>query len=102
MIYLDEKQIKIVKEILKKNVPSRKIVVFGSRAKGAIKPFSDLDLCIMGDEPLSFEKLGNLREDFSNSDLPIKVDIVEWASITSEFREIVKADCETIQEKNDS
>lgn len=89
MIYLDAKQIETVRRILKKHLPTRKIVAFGSRVKGDFKPHSDLDLCIMGDEGLSFQDLAYLREDFSDSDLPFRVDIVEWTTISPEFQQII-------------
>lgn len=89
-IILTEQQLKIVLEILQKHLPNRKVVVFGSRAKGPVKEFSDLDLCIMDKSPLSLEDLADLREDFSNSDLPFRVDIVEWANTAPEFRNIIE------------
>ncbi len=39
----------IVHAILQKNVPDREVWAFGSRVKGTAKPFSDLDLAIIGD-----------------------------------------------------
>lgn len=96
MIYLDEANITIVKDILKKLLPKRTVLAFGSRVKGNIKPQSDLDLCIMGEHPLTFENLALLKEAFSESDLPIRVDIVEWINITPEFQGIIKNNCEPI------
>jgi uncharacterized protein len=97
MIELEANFLKIVKEILRKHVPNRQVVVFGSRVKSKAKQFSDLDLCIMGTEPLASETLDNLREAFAESDLPIRVDLVEWASIGPEFREIILHKSEIFQ-----
>lgn len=96
MFYLDEANITIVKDILKKHLPKRTVLAFGSRVKGNFKPQSDLDLCIIGENPLTFEELALLREAFSESDLPIRVDIVEWINITPEFQAIIKNNCEPI------
>ncbi len=42
---LDKEDEKIVKEILKKFVPTKKVIAFGSRVHGRnLKKFSDLDL----------------------------------------------------------
>lgn len=90
MIALNKQQLKIVQNILQKHLPTKKVMVFGSRVNGKIKPYSDLDLCIMGEKPLSLQQLADLREDFSNSDLPFRVDIVEWATITPEFKKIIE------------
>jgi predicted nucleotidyltransferase len=90
MIHLSSQNIQIVKNILKRNIPERHVLVFGSRVTEKFKPHSDLDLCILGETPLSFEQLDNLRESFSESDLPIRVDLVDWATITPEFRKVIK------------
>lgn len=90
IVQLDPHYLQIVKEILKNNIPKRHVVVFGSRVTKTFKPHSDLDLCIMGTNPLSLEQLDNLRESFSESDLPIRVDLVDWATISPEFRAIVE------------
>lgn len=41
-----------------------------------VKPHSDLDLAI-GGEPMPLEKLFELRDAFSESDMPMRVDIVQ-------------------------
>ena len=73
----------IVQAVLKKNVPQRIVWAFGSRVKGTAKPYSDLDL--------SWAELAGLVDDFSHSDLPWKVDIVDWANTSEEFRQIISA-----------
>jgi predicted nucleotidyltransferase len=74
---------------LARHVPDREIRVMGSRATGRAKPFSDLDLVIMGDEPVELGTMGQLREAFDESSLPFAVDIVEWASASDGFRRII-------------
>jgi predicted nucleotidyltransferase len=67
----------------------REIRVFGSRVYGPSKPFSDLDLVVMGGEPLDLRTLGQLRDAFDESNLPFAVDIVEWARSSDSFRRII-------------
>lgn len=43
--------------------------------RARLKPHSDLDLAIVG-EPLALDKMFLLRDAFSKSDLPMRVDIV--------------------------
>ena len=81
----------IVRDILQRYVPDRVVFAFGSRAKWTAKEFSDLDIAIIGDEPLSLGLMGEMREAFQESALPFKIDIVDWASITPEFRQIIQA-----------
>ena len=80
----------IVRHALQQHVPDREVLVFGSRATGNAKEYSDLDLVIMGEEPLSLREVSVLEEALSESDLPFKVDIVEWARIDEGFRRIIR------------
>ena len=80
----------IVRSALRQHVPDREVLVFGSRATWTAKEYSDLDLAIMGDEPLSLGEVSALDEALGESDLPFKVDIVEWARIDDGFRRIVR------------
>lgn len=73
-------------EILRQHVSGREVWVFGSRATGKTKPYSDLDLAIGGDGPLPLSLMGALRDAFDESALSYKVDIVELATISPEFR----------------
>lgn len=79
----------IVQTILQKYVPDFEVWAFGSRVKGTAKPYSDLDLAIISTQPLSLQVYADLSEAFSESDLPWKVDVVDWATTTEKFREII-------------
>ena len=61
----------------------------GSRATGLAKAFSDLDLEVMGDDPLDLLALGHLRDAFDESNLPFAVDIIERASASEAFRRVI-------------
>ena len=89
-IHLKDGEKSIVKSILQKHIPNRSVVVFGSRAGGTIKPFSDLDLCIMGEEDISPSILNDLKDAFSQSDLPMRVDIVVWSNTQKHFQDIIQ------------
>lgn len=81
--------LKAVLTMLARHVPDRDVRVMGSRVTGRAKPFSDLDLVVMGDEPLDLCTRGQLRDAFDESNLPFAVDIVEWASASAAFRRII-------------
>lgn len=89
-LYLESRHLDIVKDILKKHLFKCKVFAFGSRVTGKHKPHSDLDLCIVGDTPLSFQKIAALKEGFSESSLPIRIDIVDWTSISPAFQKIIQ------------
>jgi type I restriction enzyme S subunit len=80
-----------------KHIPQRVVWAFGSRARGMARPYSDLDIVIIGDQPLSLATSASLKDDFSESDLPWKVDVVDWATATESFRGIIEQDKAVIQ-----
>jgi type I restriction enzyme S subunit len=81
---------RIVRDILRKHVPVHEIRAFGSRAKRNAKPYSDLDLAVITATPLSWEVSGALPEDFLESDLPFRVDVLDWARTSEAFRRVVE------------
>jgi type I restriction enzyme S subunit len=89
----------LVQAILRAHVPDRDVWAFGSRSKWQAKDYSDLDLCIVGDTPLDFKVLGRLDEEFSESDLPYKVDVLDWAITSTSFQKIIERDKVIIQKK---
>jgi len=89
--------LKIVQDILSAHVPDREVWAFGSRVTGKATETSDLDLAIIGETPLEFETLAALRDAFSESRIPYKVDVVDWATISETFREIIRKDKVVIQ-----
>jgi uncharacterized protein len=103
MIYLEDSQIALVQTIINQFIPNHKVMVFGSRATGRnVKPFSDLDLCILDDNKIDISTLSELKDAFSESLLPIKVDIVLWSHMDESFRKAVQPDFKPlVQTPND-
>lgn len=93
---LSPDQQQIVMDILARLLPDREVRVFGSRAKGTAKQYADLDLVIMGDEPLDGRTLRILKEAFEESNLPFQVDVVEWARTGESFRSVLMAGSEPV------
>ena len=96
-IEVQPEHLAIVCAILQKHVPHYDVRAFGSRVQGRARRYSDLDLVIMTDEPLALDVLAGLAEDFTDSDLPWKVDIVDWATTDAGFRAIIARDSVLIQ-----
>jgi type I restriction enzyme S subunit len=80
-----------IRRILRTCVPEYEVWAFGSRAKWTAKPYSDLDLAILTDKPLSLQKAAELRSTLDESTIPIKVDFVDWAATSESFRKIIEA-----------
>ena len=87
----------IVRDILRKHVPEVEVWAFGSRAKWSAKPYSDLDLALISDHPLSLDVIAALADDFSESELPWKVDLVDWATTSESFKNIIERERVVVQ-----
>ena len=68
-----------------------RVWAFGSRVKGTFKTFSDLDLCFEKSIPLSGGLISNIKEALDESRLPVKVDLVDWEDMASEYREEIQS-----------
>ena len=83
----------LVLNILRANLPaSTKAWVFGSRATGRARRYSDLDLAIDAGRRLTLDEIAGLTEAFSDSDLPYKVDLIDWHDIDDRWRQTIVAE----------
>ena len=96
MIDLSAAHLKMVSEILKKHVPDCEIRVFGSRITGKAKPYSDIDLAIVGKQKIPKPILYNLKDDFEESNLPFRVDVLDWHAISEEFKKVIASGYEIL------
>lgn len=92
MISISENERRIVTDVLARWAPEVGVRVFGSRVHGNAKRWSDLDLVLMSETPISPETMMMIKLDFSESDLPWRVDVFEWARVNESFRHIIASD----------
>lgn len=90
----------IVKGILAQRVPQFSVWAFGSRITGKAKPYSDLDIAVITCVPMDLSASAALADDFEESDLPFKVDVVDWAVTSPAFRKIIENDNVVLQSGN--
>ena len=88
-LQLDSASLAEVRKILDFHAPALKVWAYGSRAIGRAGRFSDLDLVIECEASVAHETIARLKHAFSESDLPIKVDIVDWSALDPEFRAVI-------------
>ncbi|MCE1247010.1 MAG: nucleotidyltransferase domain-containing protein [Firmicutes bacterium] len=98
MIDLATEYLNEIKSILKEIIPSCKVMVLGSRINGNARQYSDIDLAVISESKLDPDTIENLKDAFSESNLPIMVDILDLNNITDDFREIVESRFEVLQE----
>ena len=97
MIDLSTEHLHIIKTILRKRVPGCEVRAYGSRISGTARRYSDLDLSVAGPDKLDRDTLRLLKEDFENSGLPFRVDVLDWHQIDERFREVIGKEYELIQ-----
>jgi predicted nucleotidyltransferase len=90
---LTPKQLITVQAIVKSHLPDAEVYLFGSRIDDIAQKYSDLDILVKMDTVVPLKKLSKLREAFDLSDLPFKVDIIDWHRITPEFRKTIQNRC---------
>lgn len=85
---LPQKYLEQVQALLRAHVPQMEVWAYGSRVTGSGHDASDLDLVLRNRENLREETgvLYELKEAFIESNLPIRVDIMDWARIPESFR----------------
>jgi predicted nucleotidyltransferase len=92
-IDLPPQWLETVRQLLAEYLPDAEVWAYGSRVNGTAHEGSDLDLVVRNPADLSHPQpdMSELREAFSESNLPILVDLLDWARIPESFRqEIVR------------
>ena len=90
-IDLADEHIELLCDILKKYLPKNaKVWAFGSRVKATARKYSDLDIVVeIPNAHIELNVFSDLKSALTDSDLPIKVDIVDWNKIDNDFRELI-------------
>lgn len=89
-IALTEGQIEFIKKTIQQQLPAAKIYIFGSRASGRAKKFSDVDIAVEDKTPISTNLILKLQSELVNG-LPYLVDLVDINSLEPEFKLIIES-----------
>jgi len=91
MFGLEERHLDFIKGVLKKYVdnPKAKFYIFGSRAKGKYRKYSDVDIAVDSAYFTQDVKL-KMEMEFENSTFPYEVDIVDLNVIDESFKELIR------------
>ncbi len=96
-IHVKPKELAQIRRILSDHLPGCEVRAFGSRVTGHAKPWSDLDLAVVGPTAIHWNDLGKLTEAFQASDLPFKVEVMDWHSASQAFQEVISRRSAVIQ-----
>ena len=97
MIDVAERHLETIKRILAEYVDDCEVRAFGSRGNGTATKHSDLDLAIVGKGKIERRVKMLLREAFEESDLPFRVDVIDYNTVSESFRAIIDENYEVIQ-----
>lgn len=89
MIDVPASQLRLLEEMIRAEMPDVEVWAFGSRINGTAKPWSDLDLVLVRDEKLPFDRYLQLRNLFEESDLSFRVDLMDFHRLNPSFQEVV-------------
>ncbi len=87
-LHLPDRWRPMVEKLLQTHVPDVEVWAYGSRVNGTHHEGSDLDLVLRarGLREIPILQLGNLREGLDESNIPIIVDVHDWATLPDSFR----------------
>lgn len=92
MIDQPEASLAEVRRILAAHLPAGcEVRVFGSRVRGGAHPYSDLDLVVVGKDRIPETGLIALKDAFSESNLPICVDVQDWQALSERFQKAIRS-----------
>ena len=79
---LKEEQWEMIRKVFANNPRIEKVILYGSRAKGTYKPFSDVDITLVGDE-LSTNDLADTVNAVDDLLLPYMFDVSLYHKLKS-------------------
>lgn len=97
MIHLQSEYLEEIRQIIRKHLPGVEVRVFGSRVNGNPQKYSDLDVVLVASDKLEWRKVEELKDAFSESDLPIIVDVHDWHTLSDQFKAIINKKYEILQ-----
>ena len=80
---LKEIELQKLHELFSANSRIEQVILYGSRARGNYKPFSDVDITLIG-EQLSRTDINRLHASLAESTFPYQFDISLFSSLKSE------------------
>lgn len=89
---LTDNEMQILHELFAENEKIEQVILYGSRAKGTYKPFSDVDITIVG-KGLTEQDVNRLYAALEKSSIPYMFDIFTFDTLKNEIREDHNSRC---------
>lgn len=90
---LTEEQSRGIRKIFDKTLPQGiHVYLFGSRARGTNRKYSDMDLALESSSAIASDVMLKLYDEFEESDLPFRTEIVDILKVDADFRDHIQPD----------
>jgi predicted nucleotidyltransferase len=96
---LGEEKLSIIKDIIVKAVDPKCIYLFGSRAAGKNKYYSDFDIAVKGANG-TFRIIRKLKEKLDEALGIHSVDLIQMEQVSDEFRKLIEEKGKIIYERD--
>ncbi len=73
-----------------------KLFFFGSRTTGKGNDRSDIDLGILGQQPIPLTKMADIETDLENLPVLYKIEVVDFVRVSDKFKEVALQKIEPI------
>lgn len=92
-LHLPTRYLQILLPLLRQHVPQAEVWAYGSRVTADFYEASDLDLVVRNQANLTqpTDSIFDLQEALMESDIPIQVQVVDWARIPDSFHAEIEA-----------
>lgn len=70
-------------------IPTAKIYLYGSRARGTNRPNSDIDIALDAEKIIEWSKLDEVRTVLEATNIPYKIDVVDLKSASQSFANVI-------------
>lgn len=95
---LDTEQLETVQRILGLHFEGIEVWAYGPRVNGTdCPPDMDLELVVISEKPISFDDMTAVEKAFVESELPFRVDIIDWAKLPESLQKQIKKDHDVVQ-----
>lgn len=83
-----------IKKIIFEHLPPKdyQVFIFGSRATGRAKKWSDWDIGVQGKQSIPLQILAKINEELENSNIPYLVEVVDFTQVRDKFKNFALKD----------
>lgn len=89
-VAISAEQMLFLLNVIRESIPDTTVWAFGSRITDKYRPMSDLDLAVLCDKKTARKNLPWLNEALIESDLPFKVQVLDYNRLPQNMQDIIK------------